>query len=27
MNELQRWHNVILGREERIIELKREVNQ
>jgi PAS domain S-box-containing protein len=27
LDELQRWHNVTLGREERIIELKREVNQ
>jgi|GEM_PF-2793445 len=27
MNELQRWHNVTLGREDRIRELKVEVNQ
>ncbi|MHC1771776.1 MAG: PAS domain S-box protein [Flexilinea sp.] len=25
--ELQRWHSVVLGREERIIEMKKEVNQ
>jgi PAS domain S-box-containing protein len=27
LDELRRWHGVTLGREERIIELKREVNQ
>ncbi|MEK6753686.1 MAG: PAS domain S-box protein [Chloroflexota bacterium] len=27
LDELQRWHNAMLGRESRIIELKREVNQ
>jgi PAS domain S-box-containing protein len=27
MDELQRWHNVTLGREDRILELKLEVNQ
>ena len=27
LDELQRWHNVTLGREDRVIELKREVNQ
>jgi hypothetical protein len=27
MNELQRWHNVMLDREDRVIELKGEVNE
>lgn len=27
LDELQRWHNITLGREERIIELKQEINQ
>jgi hypothetical protein len=27
MEELQRWHNVMLGREDRILELKGEVNR
>ena len=27
LDELRRWHNATLGRESRIIELKREVNE
>jgi PAS domain S-box-containing protein len=27
LEELKRWHNITLGREERILELKREINQ
>jgi hypothetical protein len=27
IEELRRWHNITLGREDRILELKREVNQ
>jgi PAS domain S-box-containing protein len=27
LEELRRWHNITLGREERILELKREINQ
>jgi len=27
LEELRRWHDITLGREERIIELKQEINQ